>query len=83
MLILKWGEAYINVETPRLSLFGINGVFQTLECPCFGLPCFGMPHLENPLEISFGTFQVLHFLECPYFLIRDLFWNAPISECPW
>mgnify|MGYP000507051801 CR=1 FL=1 len=39
-------------------------------------------NLENTLEITFGTFQVLHFLEYPYFLIgtrfgTPLFRNAP------
>ena len=66
--------------------FGMPLVIQR-GVPNFGMllfwnACFGTPHLENPLEISFGTFQVLHFLECPYFLIRDPFWNAPILEFP-
>ena len=39
-------------------------------------------NLENTLEITFGTFQVLQFLEYPYFLIgtrfgTPLFRNAP------
>ena len=57
--------------------------------PKFGMPlfwnaCFGTPHLENPLEISFGTFGVYIFWNAPNLerlgtrFGTPLFWSSPL-----